>query len=77
MKRHAPGLYTEGNYAISRECDCTGYCDGKWVQRDVIEWDETGYPQELGHFGLAANTKSELLRMISREAAGLPPKNEA
>lgn len=77
MKRHAPGLYTEGNYALSRECDCTGYCDGKWVQRTVISRHEDGYPDELGYYGLAANTKAELMRMIAREAAGLPPKNVA
>jgi len=72
MKRHAPGLYTMADdrgriTAISRECDCTGYCDGKWVQREVVGWVD-GYPTELGYFGLAANTKSELMRMIAEEA---------
>lgn len=63
MKRHAPGLYTEGNYAISRECDCTGYCDARWVQREVVEWRD-GFPVELGDWGLTANTKADLLKMM-------------
>jgi hypothetical protein len=67
MKRHAPGLYTEGNYAISRECECTGYCGGKWVQRTVLSWYEDGYPDELGYLGLMASTKAELLRLIAQE----------
>lgn len=59
MRRHAPGLYTQGNVAISRECDCSGYCDSRWVMRDVIKWVD-GYPVELGYWGLTANTKAEL-----------------
>jgi len=62
-KRHAPGLYTVGNTAISRECECTGYCDGKWVIREVTGWVD-GYPTELGYYGETANTKAELLRMV-------------
>ena len=63
-KRHAPGLYTKGDMAISRECDCSGYCDSRWVARTVEVWDE-GYPVELGYWGLTANTKAELLTMLS------------
>jgi hypothetical protein len=57
MKRHAPGLYTEGNTAISRECD------GLWVERQVLLWVD-GYPTELGDLGFEADTKSELMRML-------------
>jgi len=66
MKRHLPGLYTIGDWAINRECyECTGYCGGKWVIRPVIEWDETGFP-ELGDYGPMANTKAELVDVILR-----------
>jgi hypothetical protein len=64
MKRHAPGLYTIGNVAISRECDCSGYCDSRWVARTVEVWVD-GYPSELGYWGSTANTKAELLRKVS------------
>ena len=69
MKRHAPGLYTMADdrgriTAISRECECSGYCGGKWVQRDIVEWVD-GYPSELGAWGLAANSKRELLALIA------------
>jgi hypothetical protein len=63
-KRHAPGLYTIGNLAISRECDCTGHCDSRWVARQVEMWDD-GYPVELGYWGSTASTKAELLARIS------------
>jgi hypothetical protein len=62
-KRHAPGLYTIGDLAISRECDCTGYCDSRWVIRNVEKWHDD-YPVELGYWGQSANTKSELLATI-------------
>jgi hypothetical protein len=64
MKRHAPGLYTEGDIAISRECDCSGYCDSRWVERKVTGWVD-GYPAELGDFGLQASSKQDLVRMIN------------
>jgi hypothetical protein len=63
MKRHAPGLYTTGNVAISRECDCTGHCDSRWVARDVKVW-YAGYPVELGYWGISASTKSELVSKL-------------
>jgi hypothetical protein len=63
MKRHAPGLYTEGDVAVSRECDCSGYCDGRWVEREVIGWVD-GWP-ELGNWGLQASSKQDLVRMIN------------
>ena len=64
MKRHAPGLYTQGDTAISRECDCTGYCDARWVERTVLVWAD-GYPSELGDWGMTAPTKAELLRLLA------------
>jgi hypothetical protein len=64
MKRHAPGLYTQGDVAISRECDCTGDCDSRWVERPVLAWSD-GYPVNFGDFGFTASTKSELLRLIA------------
>jgi hypothetical protein len=63
VKRHAPGLYTIGNVAISRECDCTGTCDARWVARNVERWVD-GYPSELGYWGETASTKAELLALI-------------
>lgn len=65
MKRHCPGLYTEGDYAISRECECSSYCGGKWVQRKVIEWGEDGFPAVLGYLGLSAHSKRALLELIA------------
>jgi hypothetical protein len=62
-KRHAPGLYTIGDLAISRECDCSGYCDARWVARKVELW-VNGYPSELGYWGEARSTKKELLAYI-------------
>ena len=58
MKRHAPGLYTQGDTAISRECD------GLWAERQVVLWVD-GYPSELGDIGFSANTKTELITMIN------------
>lgn len=58
MKRHALGLYTEGQTAISRECD------GLWVERQVVEWVD-GYPSELGDIGFEASTKRELLQLLN------------
>jgi hypothetical protein len=59
MKRHAPGLYTEGNTAISRE----GH--GVWAERQVVRWVD-GYPSELGDLGYQANSKRELLELLKR-----------
>jgi hypothetical protein len=64
VKRHAPGLYTVGDWAVSRECECTGYCGGKWVIRPVLSWDETDYPHDLGYYGPMSNTKAELIEML-------------
>jgi len=64
MKRHAPGLYTEGDIAVSRECECAGYCDARWVERPVIAWRD-GFPVELGDWGHTAGTKAELLRLTA------------
>lgn len=64
MKRHAPGLYTQGDVAISRECDCTSYCDTRWVERKVTMWVD-GYPSELGDWGSTAATKAELIAKMS------------
>ncbi len=63
IKRHAPGLYTVGDIALSRERDCSGYCDSRWVARKVELWDE-GFPVELGYWGDTANTRAELLEML-------------
>lgn len=68
MKRHAPGLYSKEWYAISVECDCSGYCDTRWVMRPVIEWSE-GYPLELGKLGLSANSKRQLIQSIKQHGA--------
>lgn len=63
VKRHAPGLYTVGDIALSRECDCSGYCDSRWVARDVLRWSGE-FPVELGDWGETANTRAELLEML-------------
>lgn len=64
MKRHLPGVYTEGSYAIVRSCDCSGHCESRWVQRDVLRWID-GEPVEFGVWGLSANSKRELVALIA------------
>lgn len=66
MKRHAPGLYTIGDIALSRECDHSGYCAGRWVARPVEMWVD-GYPSELGYWGSTANTLAELVRIVTED----------
>ena len=63
-KRHAPGLYTIGNVALSRECVCGVPCETRWAEREVVRWVD-GYPTELGDLGFTAPTKTELIGLIS------------
>jgi hypothetical protein len=64
MKRHAPGLYTEGDIAVTTSgCRCAGYCEGKWLARKVDYW--VGDWPELGDIIANANSKRELLELLA------------
>jgi len=57
-QRHAPGLYTIDNVALSRECATL------WAEREVVRWVD-GYPAELGDLGFTAATKAQLIDLIT------------
>ena len=65
MKRYLPGLYGKDNYVIAVMCECSDYCEGRWVQREVVDWFE-GFPNEMGYYGLSANTKRELIELMKQ-----------
>lgn len=68
MRRVARGLYTEGRWAVTTDCDCSQRdCGSRWTLREIESTDSDGWPHYGGQIWAAASTKSELLAVLRGE----------
>lgn len=65
MRRIATGLYTEGRWAVTRDCGCSAAdCGSRWTLREIQSWDSAGWPHYGSEIVSSASTKAELAAEI-------------
>ena len=68
MRRVARGLYTEGRWAVTRDCDCgAADCGSRWTLREIVRTDSDGWPHYGSEILSSASTKAELLAELRGE----------
>lgn len=64
MKRIATGLYTDGRWAVTKDCDCSASCGSRWTLREIESIGSDGWPNYSPEIVSGANTKAELLALV-------------